>query len=809
MPEQKNENQIFNYYNDNNKLGGGETSTTVPTSVVGSSLEEYEVTDSVKSTFSSHEHLSPEQMMLRTVLFEVLGSVRPYYDMDGLYKDVDEGKASWHDDLTRCYEHVMELWPGAVDIYTFDDSRVTPKGWKFSMRLIVCGVGWYRDATRIPLGEGLDMVDRGVYKRPGKRQLMRLPYKAKFDNEPTKDRMARIIQDGDEWRKLTYEEATGLGETYADWIIGNITDEYEIPEVVKEVKELVNQPAPCVAGRSEFADDSQFQLLGMLLQDQEWDWHQWRDIGWALKNISDDNDIDLRDLFHKISSKSDRYDEEATDKIYDVAQPQATHRLGMQTIIGIVRESHSDICGMWQKTNKIEWIQSQWEAERAEWEAIEARDKPYDGIDSNDPYVWYDFDMQWRGQTFKSKTDCFKAVAPDLKRVFAKSLCGTGMNIKKSDCDLNLYDITKASEAFTDIYFNYMKPDGKIGKLTWGGFVQEGAHYLNRFATINFSPGSDDPRLFNLFTGYKATMLPEYDLKIIQPVLDHLKMVICSGDQALYDNIMSWFAHILERPGEKTGAFLFLYSEKHGTGKNSIFKFIADHVIGARLTNEVQGMKPLTGKFNDALMGRKLIVIDETRSEGAMSKTNFDTFKSIVSDPHLWINPKGMKPFQQHNYTECVSSTNHMNGFPVEESDRRGIFVEVSDSRVGDAKYFQRLYSSYSDTAGDHFLTYACQVYGGKPYGKVPHTPLRAKMVYLSKPSVQRFLEEKPWVGMCSGKVTVQEFYNDYTKWCEDGGERANFSKKAFTMYIKDRVEYMRVLINRKVHYDLDLDTDQ
>jgi hypothetical protein len=548
----------------------------------------------------------------------------------------------------------------------------------------------------------------------------------------------------------------------------------------------------------------------MLITTQEWDWMQWRNLGWALKNISDDNNIDLRPAFHKLSSKSNLYDEEATDKIYDVAQPTAKYRLGMQTIIGIVKESHPEQCDMWQTTNKIEWIKEQWDAEREEWTKIEMLTKKYEGIDRNDPYTWIDFDIQYRGTIYKSREECFQKICKDLKRVFASIMIGKGKHIKKIDCGDNLFDIVPAGEVHTDFYVNCMNVKGVVSELNFKSLVKYGAIYLNRFSSIDFYPGCTDDRVFNLFTGYKAKMLVDYDLSIIQPILDHFMVVVCGGNKAYYDNIMHWISSILEFPGVKTEAFLLLYSETQGTGKNSLFKFLTKYVIGEGYSNEVQGTDPLLGKFNDALMAKKLIIVDEARSKEKNLYDNFDKLKSYITDDKIWINPKGKTPFSQRNYTEFLFSTQHINSMPVEQTDRRGIFMEVVDTYAKDKVYFENLYRNFTDEAGCHFLTYAIQMYGGKPYSKVctvPETHLRKQMIRLSRPSVDRFLDDKPWTDdilLTITQVTVAELFAMYESYMREAREEKYVVQpKSFQMTVSKRFKHAKINKKRKVLYDL------
>lgn len=449
------------------------------------------------------------------------------------------------------------------------------------------------------------------------------------------------------------------------------------------------------------------------------------------------------------------------------------------------------------------------------------------GIDPTDPFVWLDFDHKYRGEIFESMEDLIRLTTYDLRRVYARVEIKKCYHIRKSNCDSELHDIISGDAKFTDMYFRYKTKKGKIKELTFSKYIQYAAKKIMRYSSIDFEPGCEDPRKFNLFTGYKASLLDNYDINKIKRPLLHIRDIICNGDPKIFKYFMSWLAAMLTRPGKRTGVVPVLYSAAQGTGKNSIFTFIANNVVGSNYVREIIGLKPITEKHNTVLQGRKLLVINEASSVSGSFVADFNTLKSLITDSSIYIDPKGKDGFDIKNLLELALTTNHDNSLHLEDKDRRYLCLEVSESKVGDSQYFNKLHKSFTNEAGNHFLTYLAMECNGFPYGKKPPmTPLKQYMLEVSNCNPIKFLKARPWEGdgdssdseddsdedseddsevdHYNGKpgFSAQEVYDAYVKWCSNEGEKPK-KKNAFQQKIKPRVKDVIITKKRKYYYDL------
>jgi hypothetical protein len=137
------------------------------------------------------------------------------------------------------------------------------------------------------------------------------------------------------------------------------------------------------------------------------------------------------------------------------------------------------------------------------------------------------------------------------------------------------------------------------------------------YRNINFLPyplnsPAYDTKFFNLFLGFLAKPALRINKKIIDPILWHVKNVICSGDERLDEYIWNWWAYLVQKPEKKPRTILVLKSTLQQCGKNIITDFIGDKVLESHLHFAMSDLEKILGHFNSAIQARKLIVINET-----------------------------------------------------------------------------------------------------------------------------------------------------------------------------------------------------
>ena len=70
---------------------------------------------------------------------------------------------------------------------------------------------------------------------------------------------------------------------------------------------------------------------------------------------------------------------------------------------------------------------------------------------------------------------------------------------------------------------------------------------------------ADSKKFYNLFNDFKAELLPDHkDYDSIQPILHHMKKVLCNDDEDHYKWLLQYYANILQNPQIKLILLLYL-----------------------------------------------------------------------------------------------------------------------------------------------------------------------------------------------------------------------------------------------------------
>jgi hypothetical protein len=103
--------------------------------------------------------------------------------------------------------------------------------------------------------------------------------------------------------------------------------------------------------------------------------------------------------------------------------------------------------------------------------------------------------------------------------------------------------------------------------------------------------------------------LSEADIAELQPILTHIREVLCAGSTPDYESLMAWLAHVVQDPAEKTGWCPVIISNQ-GTGKGMIFSSLVGGIF-AELGLHVTNFDSVVSRFNDELSMKSFVLVDE------------------------------------------------------------------------------------------------------------------------------------------------------------------------------------------------------
>jgi len=181
----------------------------------------------------------------------------------------------------------------------------------------------------------------------------------------------------------------------------------------------------------------------------------------------------------------------------------------------------------------------------------------------------------------------------------------------------------------------------------------------------------------------------EGDWKIIE---DYLFDVICDGDAALFDYLVRFLAHALQRPEEKPGIMMVLIGAE-GVGKGFLVRLL--EAIWGATTLQVSDIAAITGNFNAGLERAFWVALDECMFHG--NKKPQDRMKSLVTEPTIQVEQKYEPSTTIQSFHRFIACTNHAQWGQIRSDDRRYLFVKVSDRYKQDSKYFGLLSNALND----------------------------------------------------------------------------------------------------------------
>mmetsp|Transcript_36461 Transcript_36461/g.91746 ORF Transcript_36461/g.91746 Transcript_36461/m.91746 type:complete len:726 (-) Transcript_36461:146-2323(-) len=295
------------------------------------------------------------------------------------------------------------------------------------------------------------------------------------------------------------------------------------------------------------------------------------------------------------------------------------------------------------------------------------------------------------------------------------------------------------------------EPTGIVSKLFITKWLKDPK--MRTFSRVVCNPSRTVPTpsdAFNIWSGLRAEGLapvPDHEVALlVEPVIDHIRTVIASGDETGLNFVLAWLAQKVQFPEVKTCVAAILQGE-HGVGKDIILDFIRKSVLGLRIAHQADNMAEIFEKHSTALCGRTFVQLDEAHGQDILPHIN--RLKSKITSSDLNVNPKNGHPFTLACYADFIFTTNNTNPIPIEPSDRRFVAFRCSSVRMGDKGYFDRLSAKLEDDrtarafyqyllAGD-WGTYGC---GGSMQNYRPTTACYTELQRLNIPLWARYLSK-------------------------------------------------------------------
>lgn len=351
------------------------------------------------------------------------------------------------------------------------------------------------------------------------------------------------------------------------------------------------------------------------------------------------------------------------------------------------------------------------------------------------------------------------------------------------DSDYNRYSLRDGKDAFRNLTVEIpgeKKPTFKNAFEYWWGNTQQ------RYIRLVFKPGLEpDSRELNLWHGFE---FEPHSHGNCDTFMDHLFRNVCQGDEAHYDFLLDWMAHLVQKPYEKIGIVLALRG-KQASGKSIVGELIG-RLISRRHFLRVDSIQQLTSRFNADFADKLLVLADEAVWGG--DKKQESSLKNLITASSLTVEPKGFERFSVDSYMRFVLTSNENWLAPISLNDRRYFVLDVGDDNRNDRSFFGQMMDEMENQNGFERLLHilATRDISVRNWGQIPMTEAKAENIERSLDSFYQWLFESLLYGTESTD-TNDLFYGCSS--CEDlcvPAESVRSSYRGFCDYWDVRHRY-------------------
>jgi hypothetical protein len=190
-----------------------------------------------------------------------------------------------------------------------------------------------------------------------------------------------------------------------------------------------------------------------------------------------------------------------------------------------------------------------------------------------------------------------------------------------------------------------------------------------------------------------------------QLMLDHIKNVLCSGNEEHYNYFIKREAKIFQERC-RTEVGLIIRTKAEGTGKGFFEKHMHGKLLGSAYL-QVTNPDHVIGKHNQHIESLLVLCADEALFAGDPRHRN--AVYSLITEPTIAVEPKFVGVYSAPNFVNVDLLSNMDHVVFVGPTARRLFVPTVSEDRVGDMEYFDKIEAQLKNEGGYEALLYHLQ----------------------------------------------------------------------------------------------------
>lgn len=353
--------------------------------------------------------------------------------------------------------------------------------------------------------------------------------------------------------------------------------------------------------------------------------------------------------------------------------------------------------------------------------------------------------------------------------------------------------------------YGYITSDGTYNLVGYGqsgaggtfGFMnaEDNEDFIKRWVTdptkiiyqgMDFAPPPLQSKegYLNTFRGFAASRdLSDMEDDEIQKRVEMWKrhVNIMAGNKDEYAAYLhKLIAHIIQKPGEKTGVCVFIRSIQ-GTGKDQFFKMLSS-IVGHSMCHTASNMDELMNKTS-ILQNKLLLCISEVSYKDF--KAHNEEIKHMITREVFTVKHLYQNPFVDRLLVNIFMFTNSYGGMSITMDDRRYFMLEADGTYAADPVYHEPFndYIMDKDNQVAVFRWYkAMDIEGFRPMSERPVTHVQKLMASQTSNHMAFFLKEilPDWILWASPngreyrmisdqklRITASAFNEAFKMYCE------------------------------------------
>ena len=258
----------------------------------------------------------------------------------------------------------------------------------------------------------------------------------------------------------------------------------------------------------------------------------------------------------------------------------------------------------------------------------------------------------------------------------------------------------------------------------------------------------------------------------------------------------------------KISGVMILFSSVQGVGKDTIFNYMGQNILGSKYNVNEDKPELLFGRFNGMIENKILIVINEASGKDTFKIDN--NIKNAITRTSNTIEHKGLKPYEIKNCSSFAGLSNNSVSFKIEPTDRRFTAQECNKNIAQNAEYFDALYNELNSGKLDRAFYEYLMKRDIKDFNfqtKRPMTKLYNDMKEACIPLISKYFGHL--IDTYQSELTLDfkagEFYNTYIDYIKNGNYKYETNLTQFGRELNEYKSISKVKKRDGIHYIINL----